>query len=904
MNDWVHSAVAPVSALDDTEPLRLIGRDDAHQALLSLLMGFDPQAPRGAVVVSESGLGKTALLRVVGASVPGLVSARARVGDKLVPFSTLTRLLQQLHQGMPQAFDEIAWRELGAVMPPALAPAATEPAAAQAKPTGPLRAEAVLRVLRRAAPELVGWMLDDLHLADESSLELLTGVMLNGGPTAQPWVIASQPPASGSVAEGLLEAAAGLDGVPALLLGPLDLAQIFEWITDSPRRLLGAAQSDALALRAHELTGGVPLHLKLLLHPNRQATLDGAHLAQLAEGPSLPSLNALISERLARLRPATLAVARVAAVTGQDFSSDAVMDFTGLNPEELVQSVDEMSALGLWEDDDFAHARIREVARQAIPEAMARSVHAHCATWLEENGGQAARIAAHWQAAGQTLRAVAPLRAAAEQARTLGCLTESMACLSRAAALAEENGLVDVAFDCYALAFESHTEAVRHTDGLSLLAQMQRLAQTPAQQARTLTQRTWHALVHGQLDEAIALGEQAQAQAEPLDDAGLLAAARQYLGTALGVAGQLQRALPLLQAAERWVATDVPPAERASFFSNHAAVLDNLGRADEARALHLRALTLAARHSDASHRATLLANYALSRLEAGDPLGARELGQKAQALIDSGDAEASGAGFVAVVMASAERALGRYALAMDWCDRAEKILAERNPARMAVAHLLRAHVWLDLGQHERALALLDSTGLNLSRALPARHAVRWLLLLARAQARQGQRADAALALARERLPAEGWPELALCVQMDEALQAARPASARSLAEVAMAAQAQKLSAMALSAWLHAALAAADEPGEENLAGQAAEAALALMTQGVEPVHADRALRWLAPACGLAATGETVRARGLLLRGQQWLASTAADQVPPESRQTFLDVHPLNRRLGDTPLPAA
>jgi tetratricopeptide (TPR) repeat protein len=433
---------------------------------------------------------------------------------------------------------------------------------------------------------------------------------------------------------------------------------------------------------------------------------------------------------------------------------------------------------------------------------------------------------------------------------------------------------------------------------------MQRLARTPSQKARATTQAAWHAMVHGHLETAINRGEQALALAESVGDEALQAPARQHLGTALGVAGQLQRALPLLHQAMPWAKAHLPADEQASFLGNLAAVLDNLGRPEEARQHHLSALALTARQADSTHRATLLANYAMSRLEAGDPLGARELAQKAQHLVEVNDAGSSTAGFIAVLMTPCERTLGRYTVALDWCDRAEQLLTARNPGRSAVAQLQRAHIWMDLGQHERALELLSGAGLPLGRELPARHAVRWLLLLARAQVRQGLDAAPTLEEARTRLPAEGWPDLTLLLRAEQALLQPGTLAANELHSVALDAAQQGLAGVALSAWLQCALLAATGARDLAVAKQAADAALALMVRGVETPHVDRALRWLAPANALSATGQTQRARGLILRGQQWLQETAASDVPPWARHSFLNLHPLNLLLQDAPLPAA
>jgi tetratricopeptide (TPR) repeat protein len=888
----------PLEAGDGAQPSRrLFGRDDAHQALLTLLMGFDSSYPPGALLVGESGMGKTRLLQAVSEGVGGLLVTRARLGDKLVPYATLSRWLRHLVTMAPQAMDEATQQAVAPLLREGSG--ATEPSAA---PGGPPKPEVFHALLRRAVPDVVAWALDDLHLADDATAEWLAALLLKAPPTALPWVIATQPPTPGSVAEGVLEVAAGLHGVQTVTLRALETPHVAEWLSDLPATRLETGDAEALAARLMQATAGLPLHLQLLIHEPSPDGSAASTLAHLAPDRPLPALTPLIGERLKRLGPGALALARAAAVTGQDFSPEAVMDFTGLSADEMRQAENDLIEQQLWTDGDFAHVRIREAARQATPDAMARSLHSHCAGWLEAHAGAPARIAAHWQAAGQAARAIEPLRQAAALAGQLRCVAERMACLSRAATLAEEQGQPDIAFICCAEAVEAHTEAVRSTDGSTLLDSLQRLARTPAQLARARTQLAWHAMVNGRLEEAIESGEQALAGATALADESLIAPARQYLGTALGVVGRLDRALSLMQQAEPWVTEHVAPDERASFHSNLAAVLDNLGRADEARPHHQQALTLAARHSDGAHRATLLANYALSRLESGDPLGARELANKAQQLIDAGEAPGSVAGFVAVLMAPCERTLGRYTAALDWCDRAESVLAERNPSRMPVAQLHRAHVWMDMGQHERALALLDGPGLPIGQQLPARHAVRWLLLLARARIRQGDDPRPMLRDAYDRLPSEGWPELELLLRCESSLVLPGADAAEALAQIADEATITGLPAVSLSAWLQCAMLSSAGAQDPELARRAADTALSLMTQGIESTHVDRALRWLAPARALAACGENQRARGLLMRGQQWLQTTAAEQVPPDMARTFLEQHPLNLLLRETPLP--
>ena len=890
-----HNPGGPARGLPADEPAMLapllVGRVALLQSLLSVVVGLDEPAAAGALLVGECGTGKSSLLRSVGTSVQGLVSSGARPGDASVPYASLSRWLRTLLPRAAGGLDGPTREALASLLPELAAPG---PAAG----TGPPPPALVARWLQRAAADVVAWAVDDLHLADEASarwwLRLLRGLPRE----AAPFLLASEPPRPGSAVESLLEGAAALAGVRTLNVAPLDRSQVFDWVLEEGAPAISAARADGVAGRLMQVSGGLPLHLELLLHDPQRGAGSLPEALSVADAPSPLALLPLIGERLARLGPSALAVARAAAIAGQDHSDEATMDVTGLHPDELADALHELRRHGLWAGGTFAHERIREAALQAMPRAHAQLLHAHLAGWLEARGEAAAeRVAAHWLSAGQPARAVPALRLAGRRARQLGERAHAIACLVRAATLAEEHGELDLAFDCACEAFETHADALRDTQGPSLLAQLRRLARSPRQQARSTLHAAWHTMVGGELEAALPLAEEALRRAGAERDAWLLAQAQQVLGTTLGLAGQLKRGLALLEAAEPVFREHAPADERASLAGNLAAVLDNLGRADDARRRHLAALAQVPRDADAQ-RATLLANYAAGRLEAGDPIGARELAGKALDLVAAGSD--GPAGLVALVTGGSERALGRYASALDWCERAEPWLARHAAQRMPLAQLLRAQVWLDLGAHERALQLLDGAGLPLGRQLPARHTVRWLLLLARTRQRAGGDAVAVLDEAEQQLPAEGWPELGWLLQVERALARPDDQAARRLREIAEGAEAAGLANVALGAWLHAALLAANQPDEVTGARAAADRALAIMMQGVEPIHVERALRWLAPARALAASGEPVRARGLLLRGQHWLATTAAQHVPPAWRTTFLEAQPLNRLLRDSP----
>lgn len=878
------AAALPASVL---RPPRLVGRDAELAALHEALR-------QGSVtlVSGEAGLGKSRLLQAVGRGGPGgfptpLYSA-ARPGDALVPYATLARLLRAVAAQVPEAADA-ALREALAPLLPEWAPAGAQAALARL-PLAPVAA-----LLQRAAAQLPVLLLDDLHFADDATLELLQGLLLGGadppptGAGGPVWALGLRPPSPGSPLQVLVDALARARPGVQLRLAPLAVAQVAEFVDAlALPGVVGATLAPAL----HQRTGGNPL---FLLETLKLAWRDGS-LARPDGLPRPQSLEQLIAGQLAQLSAGALQLARVAAVAGADFGIELAEALSGRSALDLADDWRELESRQVLHQGAFAHDLVHDAVLQALPEAIARHLHGRAAAWLQDHGGEPGRIAAHWLAAGQRERAVPALRAAAERAHRALREGERIALLLQAADLAEAGGRGDEAFELVRSAIAGHMNTIRQTDGLPLLDRLDALAATPAQRARAAADRAWYSAVLGDLAVAAAQGQAALAQAQALDDAALQASVRQRLGTTLGMAGRFSEALPHLDAAAPWIAAHAAPEDRAEFEGNLAVVLDNLGRPGEAEVHHRRALAgsaaagAPAESGDPAARATLLANFAASRLDAGDLAQAAELAAQAQRIVAGYELAGSSAGFVATLLAQCERAAGRHRAALQWCERAESILAARHPARLPVARLHRAHVWLDLGQHARALQLLDGDALAALLALPPRYAVRAWLLRARVLQRLGLDDAPAIAEAAALAPADGWPELRLLVRTE---QARAQAALSELQQVAAEAAASGLHGAELGALLHAAAVAADAGDAE--AAALARRALALAERACA-LHADPALRWWAPARALGAAGACAEADAVAAAGRAVLERTAEEQVDAEFREAFRERHPLHRAL--------
>jgi class 3 adenylate cyclase len=273
-------------------------------------------------------------------------------------------------------------------------------------------AQRFLQALAREQPTVV--VLEDLHLADESLLELLE------------WI------------------AAGLDAVPLMLLAlarPEFLearpgwARVARNLTvrveplgeahagDLVRRLIaGAPDAESIASRIEATAGGNPLFIEELA-----GWLSEAGTAQPGRLPA--NVNTIIAARLDRLPAPERRVILDASVVGEAFwrgalealgSNGALADaLRALERRDLVRRSPSSRIAG-DEELAFKHVLVREVAYATIPKAARRERHAVVARFMERAAGDPATyaviLAHHWRAAGEFATAADYLLIAADQA--------------------------------------------------------------------------------------------------------------------------------------------------------------------------------------------------------------------------------------------------------------------------------------------------------------------------------------------------------------------------------------------------------------------------------------------------------------------------------------------------------
>ncbi len=854
-------AELPASVL---RPPRLIGRMAELEALDRAWGAATP-----VLLVGEAGIGKSRLLQAFCLGRDGVIRVAARPQDALTPHASLGRLVHAALAFEPACMPQSLRPTLAALWPDLL------PGSAPVRASRAPLAAALQAWLDGLQGRVEGWVLDDLHFADEASLDLLQP-LLAGLPeaTSMRWCFGSRPPSPGGRLSSFVDALAARP-LTRLDLTPLDEPQIAQ-LVDSLG--LPGVEGSMLAGSLRQRSGGNPL---FALETLKLAWADGG-LGSARELPRPASLQQLLAQQLQRLSPPALALARVAAVAGVDFGLALAEKVLARSALLLTDAWAELERRQVLVGAEFAHDLILEAVLAGVPAVIARHLHGQVAEALEHADGEPARVAAHWEAAGHRARALPGLQHAADRAHRALREQERLGFLLRAADIAEDMADADTAFDCVAQACETHMNSIRQADGYPLLDRLDRLAHSPRQRAQALGLRAWYCAQLADGDAAVRLGLEALAMALPLADATLEAQVRQRLATSLAMVGRFDDALPHLAAVQDWAAAALPSEDLAEFHGNFAVVLDNLGRPGEAWPHHERARLAAMAAGDPNQQATQLANQAVNRLNAGHVDEARELLRQAEQGVRALDRRGSSAAFLRVLSMQCARAQGCYAEALAASDDAEDLLRSRNPARLPIVQLLRAHAWIELGQWTRAIQALDAC----AGQLPPHYEARRGVLVARLARWRGRPAPEALQAARRVAPANGWPEARLAVDLEQA-EALPAAQAAQLLRAARAeARAMGLDGVVLAATMRLA----------RLQGSAEEARQALeLARHCEASGLYRGELWFSAALALEAAGDA-EARAVARQGWQWARQVARDQVPAAYRDSFLTLNPINVRL--------
>ncbi len=842
------------------------------------------------LVEGEAGLGKSRLLAEVtgtpAGAQAGLLAGSGRPGDRGAPYATLARLLRELLARDGAGLPAEARQALRQMAPTGGAPAA-EPLR-----QGALQS-AVAELLRLQAVSTL--VLDDLHFADDATLELLCGLAAAPDTPVQRWLFAQRAAEASDAALALRDGLLELQRLAIVVLAPLDAAAAAELVNSLA---LPGVQGQAIAAALVRHTGGNPL---FLLETLKQGLGDGS-IAR-GELPRPASVGALIERRLQRLGEAAQALARVAAIAGTDFGIELAEEVIGMRAVHLAGAWAELEAAQVFRDQGFAHDLVFEAARKSTPAALARHLHGAVAGFLVQHGGAAARIAGHWLQAGQPLQALPWLHGAAVQAAAALRRREELAFLEQAAAI-EEGSELPAAFDTLIDIWDTYDTADRTAFDGSLLDRIDRAAAfggaSAARSAVAHRVRSHTLLRQGRLAEAVQVGELGLALAERTAAWRTQAEIAQGVAAAWHALGEPERGLDLLRRllpnVER---IEGAPGAKGTYCLDLAAMLSAMDRQAEAAAYQDRGVALSLQDGNVEHAAMGRTNQGFALLCVGRAEDALDKLRDAQKLLASSDASAGAGLSLALHLGRALRELGQYEEALRATDRAVAAVTAQLPYLRPLAFGQQGLTWLRLGQTARAQNALDQARAETVVAPWMNASLK--ILEARIATALGR--DAAPAIkAGLALAPQGQRRLLRYMLLAESTRL-RDADHHTLAEAEQAAQEAERLGLASAELALFAMAAplALRLGEPARATAHAQRAAAL-AERLHPFDLYRPEVWLHIAQTLHATDGEGQAQHrttavtALTAAAHWVAAAARLHVPAPFVESFLHRNPINATL--------
>ena len=428
----------------------LVGREVELDRLVAAWRRASDGNGQMVAILGEAGIGKTRLaeelLDRAGQYGTAAVRTRCYAAGGRLPFAPVADLLKQ--DACSRALlrlDDVWLTEVSRLVPELLVERT------DLRSPEPLREawqrsrlfEALARaVLATGQPLLV--LIDDLQWSDVDTLEWLH-YLLRYDSNSKLLVVCtlrSEEYRDNGELKALLWDLGKLDQLVDVELGPLSSAETAELASGIVVRKLEEEET----ARLFEETEGQPLFVveraRAGLSLQRQAAGGDWAPAPGVAGALPAKVQAVIAARLAQLSPAARELVQLAATIGRAFSFEVLDEASALGEEALVHALDE-----LWqrrivreqgaESYDFSHDRIRDVAYLEVSPVRRRALHRRVAQALEllhrsDLDGVSARVAAHYEHAGQTERAIAFYRRAAVVARQVYANEEAIRLYSRA----------------------------------------------------------------------------------------------------------------------------------------------------------------------------------------------------------------------------------------------------------------------------------------------------------------------------------------------------------------------------------------------------------------------------------------------------------------------------------------
>jgi DNA-binding NarL/FixJ family response regulator len=347
--------------------MELAGRDRELDLAARALQDVRHGRSRVLGVLGEAGIGKTALLGAIAERAAAqrllLLHGRGVEHEREVPFGVAVDLLDAHVKELEPSRAQALGPDLGAVLPAAAALGEPVLAGVEERFRYHRALRALLELLGRERPLAV--LLDDLHWADDASLELVLHLLRRPPSVPHLLVFAARP---NGASTRLLDAARSAPGFAALALEPLGDAAALGLLAD--------VCDPAVRRRVAREARGNPLFLRELA---RAAGRPGAALPD--------TLLAAVDVELAALPARSRTLLEGAAVAGDPFDAELAAAAAGLDSDaatlDALVAADLVRPAGDGREFAFRHPLVHRAVYDAAPPAWRLSAHRRAAAALE-----------------------------------------------------------------------------------------------------------------------------------------------------------------------------------------------------------------------------------------------------------------------------------------------------------------------------------------------------------------------------------------------------------------------------------------------------------------------------------------------------------------------------------------